>query len=128
LLGLTPAHSIGDLARGVLESISYAVRANLEALEATLGTAVDTILFTGGASRSRLTCQLLADVIGRPVVVPNIREPASAGGAALVAGQAAVDPAQRTTFTADPERHRDYCQRLAGYLAAYARLQDSFGT
>lgn len=127
LLGLTPAHSVGDLARAVLESISYAVRANLEALETTLGTTVGSVLFTGGASRSRLTCQLLADVIGRKLVVPDVQEPTAAGGAALVAGQPAVDAGQGTTFTADPARHRAYDDQLRGYLAAYERLRGTFG-
>ena len=43
------------------------------------------IIFAGGASKSPLWCQILADVLGLPVKVPVVKE-ATALGAAILAG------------------------------------------
>jgi sugar (pentulose or hexulose) kinase len=126
-LGLTPAHSLGDLARAVLESIAYAVRSNLEALESALGRPVETVVFTGGTSRSPFACQLLADVLDRVVQVPDVREPAAVGGAVLVAGEDARGAPELVAFAPDAERHSAYARHGARFLDAYARLQEQFG-
>jgi xylulokinase len=128
VLGLTPAHDQGHLARAVLESISHAVRANLDALESELGEPVAEIVFTGGASRSVLAAQLLSDVLGRELRVPAVREPAALGGAALVAGTTSELQAEATTFAPDEERHQAYVVHGAHYREAYARLREAFGT
>ena len=43
------------------------------------------IVFAGGASKSPLWCQIVADVLGLPVKVPVVKE-ATALGAAILAG------------------------------------------
>lgn len=127
-MGVTPVHTFGDLARGVLESIAQAVRSNLDALESALGAPVGSIVFTGGASRSTLGCQLLADVLGRTVSVPAVREPAAVGGAVLVAGEDARGTPSITTYMPDEQRAHAYVEHGIRYRAAYARLQESFGS
>ena len=127
-IGLTPAHGLGDLARAVLESIAQAVASNLDALECALGRPAERIVLTGGASRSPFGCRLLADVLGRPVVVPGVREPAAVGGAVLVAGEDARGGAELITYEPDRELTRAYEKHAARYRDTYARLQESFGT
>ncbi len=127
-LGLTPAHSLGEMARAVLESIAYAQRSNFDVLTTDPGLAVDTIEFIGGASRSSFNCQMLADVLGREVHVPDIGEPFAAGGAALVAGEEALGEPERRTYVPDPQRHRSYRIHASHHYDCYAQLQEQFGS
>jgi autoinducer 2 (AI-2) kinase len=76
------------LARSILEGIAYALRANLEQIEATSGSAAEVIRITGGLSRNALLTQIASDVFGRPVEVTAVTE-ASALGAAICAGAGA---------------------------------------
>ena len=52
--------------------------------EAT-GHEPEELIFAGGAAKSPLWCQILADVTGKPVKVPVVKE-ATALGAAILAG------------------------------------------
>lgn len=73
-----------ELIRSVLEGVCYHMRWMLEAQESRIATS-GVIRFVGGGALSALTCQILADILGRTVeTVPN---PQNAGsvGAALVA-------------------------------------------
>ena len=50
-----------------------------------VGGEPDRLIFAGGASKSPLWCQILADATGKPVVTPVVKE-ATALGAAILAG------------------------------------------
>jgi xylulokinase len=84
--GLRPETTRAELARAAVEGVLLAVGSAAAFLP---GTADDErVLLTGGGARSALVRQLLADVLGRPVVVPSTRS-ASAVGAALLAARGA---------------------------------------
>lgn len=78
----------GQLLRAMLESIAFAVRANLEQIEAVSPGAVTSLRAGGGMSRSSLLIQLIADVTGLPVERPEIAETTALGCTALVCGAA----------------------------------------
>ena len=80
--GLSAGTTRADLARAALEGVCFAVRAAFGLLEVPAG---EPVLLTGGAARSGLLVQLLADVLGRPVRSLGLRS-ASAVGAARLAG------------------------------------------
>ncbi|MDA1188427.1 MAG: FGGY-family carbohydrate kinase [Chloroflexi bacterium] len=61
--------SPGHLVRGVLEAASYTIRANLEQVETLSKTKASTIALGGGMSRSEAFVRVLADVLGRNVLV-----------------------------------------------------------
>lgn len=125
-LGLTPAHSIGDLARAVLESICFAVSANLEALERAVGCRIEPAVFTGGGSRSRRACQMLADVLGRELIVPNLTGASALAGARLVAGVAPETPTATEVFSPDPDATSTYRLGAEVYRESYRRLLKGF--
>ena len=79
IFGLKPSHTLGDIARSVLESTCYAVRANVEQLEVAAGASFPSLRLTGGSSGSDLFPQLLADVLGKKVCVPQVAEPSAVG-------------------------------------------------
>jgi len=56
-----------EVVRAALENIAYAVRANLERVEAVGKRQAAELGLGGGLSRSRLFPQIVADVLGRPV-------------------------------------------------------------
>ena len=71
-----------DLINAVIEGICYHLRWQLEASEKKITTS-DTVRFVGGGALAPLTCQTLADVLGRPV--ETVRDPQNVGalGAAV---------------------------------------------
>ena len=76
--------NLSTLARAIIESNSYGVRANLEQLQNISQTSFDGLRFCGGNSRSELWMQIQADVLGIPVSVPLVHD-ASAVGTAILA-------------------------------------------
>lgn len=85
LVGAQLEHTRGDLFRGLLESLACWLRANLEEMQLLSGTPVNTVALIGGATRITLLNQLKADLLNRPVAIPELPE-AAAIGAALLAG------------------------------------------
>lgn len=71
--------------RALEEAATYVTRSHVEIIEQVVGRNVPTVTFTGGGARGRLWSQILADVLGRPVEVPTVKE-SSALGAAIYAG------------------------------------------
>lgn len=88
IVGLSPfsiaGTGLGAIFRAVMEEGAYGARGHMEILEEVYGREVDEITFVGGPSRSRLWSQILADVLGARVRVPDVLE-ATCLGAALCA-------------------------------------------
>ena len=77
----------GHLVRASLEACAYAIRANYQQLEDISGFKAEDIRVGGGMTRSRTFVRILADVLGRKILVSP--EPqVSAVGAALCAAKA----------------------------------------
>ena len=83
--GLHPGTTRAHLARAALEGVAFAIRAAVALLDVPDD---DPVLLTGGANRSGVVAQLLADVLERPVRPLGLRS-ASAVGAAMLAGRGA---------------------------------------
>ena len=88
IVGLNPFSiaetGLGAIFRAVMEEGAYGARGHVEILEEVYGRKVDEITFVGGPSRSRVWSQILADVLGARVRVPDVLE-ATCLGAALCA-------------------------------------------
>ncbi len=82
-IGLTAKHTRADLARALLEGVSYSQKDCLD-LVAQLGVEVASVRVSGGGARSAFWRQLLADVFAKRVVALETQE-GSAYGAALLA-------------------------------------------
>ena len=79
----------GHAARAALESISFAVRANLEQLESVTGVAASRIALGGGMTATSSWVEMLPDVLGRPVDVASAPHVTASG--AYVTAVAALD-------------------------------------
>jgi xylulokinase len=79
-----------DLVRAVFEGVAYNTRWMLEAVEHFTGRTgpdgLGGIRFIGGGASSRLWCQVMADVLRRPILQVEQPAAANARGAALLAG------------------------------------------
>ncbi|WGF88498.1 FGGY-family carbohydrate kinase [Marinivivus vitaminiproducens] len=87
----TSRSSLVDLFVATLCGLSYGAAQILDALEAS-GYAIDTVVMSGGASRSPLVRQIMADATERKVVLPETPEPVLLGAAmlgALASGEVA---------------------------------------
>ncbi len=88
IVGLTRGTRREHLARAALEAIAYGTVDAVRAQEAASGERLEVLKADGGATANRWLMQFQADVLGAPVVVPEIAE-TTALGAAYLAGIAA---------------------------------------
>jgi sugar (pentulose or hexulose) kinase len=83
-IGMELAHSRADMSRAVLEGCAYEVRWALDELRSA-GIPVEELWLAGGANRSPVWPQILADVSGVPLQVAGYADWAALG-AAMLAG------------------------------------------
>lgn len=83
-IGLDLCHNRFHMARAVMEGIAFQVVWMLRAFSAKPGK--DGIKLTGGAARSSVWVQMLADISGLPVRIPEVPDLACVG-AAILAGK-----------------------------------------
>jgi xylulokinase len=84
IVGLTLETQRGTIAKGILEGVTYYLRACVESLPAA-GIAIDEYRVVGGGSQSDAWVQLSADILGVPFARPRVTE-AGTLGAAILAG------------------------------------------
>ena len=87
VVGLTRGSTAGHIARAALEAIAYQVADLLEAMRQDAGLKIPELRVDGGASANDLLMQFQADILGVPVVRPQVTE-TTALGAAYLAGLA----------------------------------------
>ena len=83
--GLTRGSTRGHIARAALESIAYQVADLLDAVQRDSGVPLSELRVDGGATANRILMQFQADILGIPVVRPDMAE-STALGAAYLAG------------------------------------------
>jgi glycerol kinase len=87
LAGITRGTRTAHIARAALEGIAYQVMDVLKAMEADAGIRLKELRVDGGACSNNLLMQFQSDILGVPVVRPNVSE-TTALGAAYLAGLA----------------------------------------
>lgn len=129
LFGLTHGHTLGDLARATMESVCYAIRGNLEQLDMVHGHPMSEVTLTGGAGLSPLWSQMLCDVLGRTLKVPQVAQPAAVAGGRLLLnerGLGRVGETACTVYQPDAARHRAYQPYQERYLRVHHELGETF--
>ena len=99
-IGLALAHSRGDLARAVMESIAFELRWAVEETRTKTELKVTELTMVGGAARSTIWPRIIADVTGVPTVIPTVKEAASRGAAILAGVGAGLFPDPEAGFKA----------------------------
>jgi xylulokinase len=113
-VGLTSRHTIGHLARAVMEGVTFSLRDGLEIMRA-LGLPLGEVRATGGGGKSAMWRQMQADIYGAEVATLAAEE-GPAYGAALLAGVGAG-------LFADAGAAVERCVRVTGGTAPDAAAQ-----
>jgi glycerol kinase len=87
IAGLTRFANKGHLARAALEAVAWQTREVLDAMDADSGVPLAALKVDGGMVGNELLMQVQADVVGVPVIRPEVAE-TTALGAAYAAGLA----------------------------------------
>jgi glycerol kinase len=87
IVGLTRGSGRAHVARAALEAIAYQAVDAVRAIEAATGERMEELKADGGATANGWLMQFQADVLGIPVIVPEVAE-TTALGAAYLAGVA----------------------------------------
>lgn len=124
-----------ELIRAVTEGVCYHLRWFLETEEKKVKTS-DTVRFVGGGALSDVTCQILADCIGRKVETVDSPQNVGAVGAAVVVAVGlgllpGLDEAKRMvpakkTFTPDPAVKAIYDKNFAVFQQLYKANKKNF--
>ncbi len=134
-VGLTVRHTRGHLTRAVLEGVSFGLRDGFELIrQSEAGRVIRQVRVSGGGAKSPLWRQILADVLGAPLVTVEALEGA-AYGAALLAGvgvgvwpdvEAATASIQLGEEVAPGPNAAAYEQAYNVYRSLYPTLKDTF--
>jgi len=126
VVGFTMAHGPADVARSFVEAHAYAIRANIDDLERAVGgRQFETVLLTGGAARNADFRQLVADVSGRVLSVPDVADSSAAGGTALAALALGAEhcPPPVASPSVQPRTDPAYEAGYRRYLAVFEAMQ-----
>lgn len=120
--GVNLASNRGDFALAVMEGVAFQIRVLLETMDTQ--QSVDTVVLFGGGASSDVWCQIIADVTGKRIYVPQTHE-AAAAGAARLSAQAVGNTAPPLTYakTYLPSARVDaYGEKYAQYRELEKRL------
>lgn len=84
-IGLTFEHTREDMIRAVMEGVGYNLNMILEAFN-RYENRIGELIVLGGGARNPAWLQVLSDIFGLPLNVPNYLEEAASMGAAITAG------------------------------------------
>ncbi|MEN6417327.1 MAG: FGGY family carbohydrate kinase [Clostridiaceae bacterium] len=114
--GVSLSTQRGDFALAVLEGVAFQIRIMLEAMQAYEN--VHTLVLFGGGAKSTLWAQIIADITGICIEVPETAEAAGAG-AAILAGIAAGTFDRNNTPVLRHNRSYQPSGRQAAYEAKF---------
>ena len=132
--GLNNRHTKADLTRATVEGICFAMRGVIDAIEETNGS-ITNIYASGGFIKSSFWLQLLADILGKKMIINNSTD-ASSTGAAIIGMQALglisnlsdantfFIPAE--TYTPEENTYRQYESLFTIFRSLYPKLKDDF--
>jgi xylulokinase len=133
--GLTLATPRGALIRAILEGTAFALRHNVEVARRA-GVDLGEIRSVGGGTRSDLWNQIKADVLGLPILLPQVSVGAPFGDAVLVGmglglypdvGRVLREMVQvRARYEPSWENHSLYKELYQVFRSIYESLREDF--
>ena len=136
LFGLGPQHGKAHVYRAILEGLALETRLSTTGAEVAMGTRTERFRLMGGGTRSRLWCQIVADVLERPVEIAREAEATCLGAAMLAATGAGLFPSVLDAADAmssggqvyhpEPAQVAQYGRLYEVYKGIYPALRTSF--
>lgn len=134
--GLSPRHGKAHLYRAVLEGLALEQKLSTTGAEAAHGTRTERFRLMGGGTRSALWCQIMADVLDRPVEIAGEAEATCLGAGMLAAAGAGlfdgVEAAAKAMsaggriYRPDPAQSARYARIFDLYKDIYPALRPHF--
>ena len=130
-VGLDLSHDRFDMARAIMEGVAFQIVWMMEAFKTK--PSAEGLKLAGGATKSELWCQLVADIANLPVRIPEVADLACVG-AAVLAGVgcgvfAAPEEGCRRLAVRErvllPDRHR--AEQYAEWKQEYKRYAEALG-
>ena len=85
-IGLEARHTYDDLCRSIMEGVAFILREMLEVLDQKCSAQIKEVILIGGGAKSAAWRQIIADVIGRPIICTSMKQEANTWGAAKLGG------------------------------------------
>jgi xylulokinase len=133
MAGLKLETTRGEILKGLIEAMTFYIRASFETLPGA-GITVADFRAVGGGSKSDAWIQISADILGRPFVRPKINEAGVLGAAILAGAGCGVFPSLEDgvshmvklgrTFEPNPQKQALYNERFAKYQRLWPLLAD----
>lgn len=134
--GMSTDTTKGDMLRASLEGVAFSMRDNLRLIR-ELGGEIDKIVITGGIARSALWLQIISDITGCPVSLPEETEGAPFGSAIIAAvGAGLYDSFEQAVervvrirqdaFVPDQNNQEFYTTLYEVYRSLYPNLKQAF--
>lgn len=130
--GVQPTTTRATMIRSLIEGVAFDLLSNFRIAEAA-GARIDNLVLNGGPTKSRFWNQITANVVNRPLKVPDIGEAAPIGDA-ILAGVAAgiygsaTEPLSqivkiKETIDPDPEANKRYVDFFEVWASVYQNLK-----
>ena len=129
ILGLTGIHGKSHVYRALLEGIAFEQRLLTEGAEAVLADPVERLVVLGGGSRSPVWCQIISDVLRRPVDIVREPESTSLGAGMLAAAALGVHGSiadAAAAMSGISRRHEPHGRMADRYDALFAVYRDIY--
>lgn len=132
IFGLRLGHSRGDVYRALLEGVGFGIRHNLEMMSRE-SVEPQRLLAVGGGSRNALWMQMVCDIVGRELAVPEQQIGASYGDAFMAAVGAGLFPDLSTirgwvtryrVFRPDTQTHERYVRYYRIFRGLYESTKE----
>jgi xylulokinase len=133
--GLSLATPRAALIRAILEGTAFALQHNVKTAQQA-GVTLNEIRSVGGGTRSSLWNQIKADVLGLPILLPQVSVGAAFGSAVLVGMGLGLYPDVRRTlhemvqlgarYEPDPDNHALYQELYHVFRSIYESLREDF--
>ena len=133
--GLTMDTTESDMLQAVMEGVCFAIRDCFEAAR-SIGTVIPSSRICGGGAKSRIWCEMMADVLGIPIETLEVEEGPGLGAAILaavgcglygsVAEAAEAIVKKKDTILPDPALVEKYEERYAKWRKLYPALKEFF--
>jgi xylulokinase len=128
--GLSSFHDLRHMTRAVLEGVAYSLKDCMQT-SSSVGLVPDEVRIIGGGGKSPLWCQIVADVLNRPVI--KLKSDDSSLGSAMLAGVGCgafadfaeavrVCSVEEHTYTPLPENIERYDEMFDVYKGIQASL------
>ncbi len=130
VFGLDLSTTRGEVLKALLEGVTYEIKLNLDILQQS-GCVVNELRAIGGGTRSLKILKLKADILGKPVTVPDVTEAGCLGVAILAraahTGEDVTSIAQswiRPALRIEPEGGSVYEDKFYFYKKLYPGVKE----